>query len=524
MFILGLGIGAIEYWVVIPKVQSLETDGLKADLRHVDEAIKRELEHISELATDWGRWDETYTFVQDLNPDYLKSSLAEGTLSELSMDFLLLTRNQQAISLHTSDRINTIREALTERLHHASIRAHLADGGSGLVTVKDQVLMVSASPILQTDGTGPSMGMLFFGRLVDNSLLQTLEKIVSLEVSLTLDNRKPGTVKITFPSDSQSLSQAWLPLIGEENRSLHIQLQGDRPFFDQTLTSTYYLMGIIFVLGIIGTFASYFLLQHYLISPILKLQRAVHHFSRHHSLTAFDPEPRQDELGNLTEAFKEMARRLSADREMILNEREQLRHESLTDPLTGLGNRRYLIQNLEKHSHWANGHFLLVMNIDIDHFKQINDCHGHDAGDQVLREFAQLLKHCCRDQDFLIRAGGEEFIAICEVASEEDASIIAERIRTQAEQKRFVEGLITLTCSIGLLITPMNSPRQLNKSWNNLFKVADMALYRAKDEGRNRCVGWRHYYQAQGLEEQLPMTPEELEQALEQHILAPVGL
>jgi len=520
--ILGSGIGLIEHCVVIPKVESLEINSLNADLKRVEEALQRELEHISQLAIDWGHWDETYTYVQHPNPDFVSASLASDTLAQLSVDVLLISRGERSLFLQTSDRLAGMREPVRAKLLQGPTPRLLAQGGRGLIAVNGRILLVSASPVLRTNGQGPVLGTLYFGRLVDASLVQALEQVLSLDVSLALAHRTAGPSQIEFPSGNASISQIWLPMIGDPSRSVRIELHETRPFLNQTLVSTYYIMGTIFILGLLGALATYLLLQHYLIAPILNLQRAVEHFSHSHSLDAFNIRPRGDELGTLTQAFRDMAARLSMDREMILNEREQLKHDSLTDPLTGLGNRRFLRYSIEHERRWAADHYLVILSADIDHFKMINDIHGHDVGDQALREFAQLLKTCCREEDFLVRSGGEEFLAICELATVDDAAVIAERIRAQTEQRLFANGHVEMTCSIGFIVTPAAELNQLNNTWDRLFKVADMALYRAKEEGRNRWIGWRHSYLSQVARQPLPLTPEELDRALTQHILAPI--
>jgi len=518
---LGSGIWLIERYVVIPKVESLEVTGLEAELERARKAIRRELEHIHKWAIDWGRWDETYRYVQDDNPDFIRESLAEGTLDELSMDFLLIVHADAHVFLRTTDRMKPLQQALKASLLDDSTTDVLINNGSGLITLHGMTLMVAASPVVRTDGSGPALGALYFGRMVDPMLVNTLEQVVSLDVSLVLDGHEPKPHQIQFPSEHDSVSQAWLPLVGTASHSLRIELRGGRPFLDQALASTYQLMGIIFVLGLFGTVATYFLLQHYLITPILNLQKAVLHFAHSHSLEAFDAYPHNDEVGALSQAFQEMASRLSADREIIINDRERLKHDSLTDPLTGLGNRRFLDHNIRHKQHWSANHFILVMYVDLDHFKRINDTYGHDVGDQILQEFAQLLRQCCREADLLVRTGGEEFLAVCELATIDHAAVIAERIRAQTEQHLFVGGTARLTCSIGLIVAPTGELGQL-EYWERLFKVADMALYRAKHGGRNRWQGWQRVCPEQAEQNPLPISTEELQRALEQKILTPV--
>ncbi|NJK46336.1 MAG: diguanylate cyclase [Pleurocapsa sp. SU_196_0] len=124
---------------------------------------------------------------------------------------------------------------------------------------------------------------------------------------------------------------------------------------------------------------------------------------------------------------------------------------SLTDELTGLRNRRYLM-NLDLHA-WARQVFVVAM-LDLDHFKGVNDAHGHDAGDRVLRELASRMKECIRDLDLPCRTGGEEFVVVVPNADAEEATAIAERLRKRVGELPFDTGAtgapLGITVSVGV--------------------------------------------------------------------------
>ena len=162
---------------------------------------------------------------------------------------------------------------------------------------------------------------------------------------------------------------------------------------------------------------------------------------------------------------------------------------AVTDPLTNLYNRRYLTSHLATLMASAAGGRgdLCLLILDVDYFKRVNDSHGHDAGDEVLKEFAQRLKKAVRGIDLVCRYGGEEFVVLMPDTDSMVAFRVAERIRTTVAMEPFQihrgHKTINVTVSIGLgtLDRTMTSP-------NELMKSADMALYRAKNEGRNRVV------------------------------------
>ncbi len=162
---------------------------------------------------------------------------------------------------------------------------------------------------------------------------------------------------------------------------------------------------------------------------------------------------------------------------------------AVTDPLTGLYNRRYMETHADSlvERAAARGKPLTVLIIDIDHFKAVNDTHGHDAGDDVLREFSDRLRSCIRGIDLACRYGGEEFVVVMPDTDLGVASKVAERIRRRVAAEPFPiergSRNVEVTISIGLAgrIGPQDKAALI-------MKRADAALYLAKRDGRNRVV------------------------------------
>ncbi|MEM9386716.1 MAG: diguanylate cyclase [Pseudomonadota bacterium] len=171
---------------------------------------------------------------------------------------------------------------------------------------------------------------------------------------------------------------------------------------------------------------------------------------------------------------------------------------SLTDQLTGLRNRRFLdglmpseISRLRRLVREGSPERLGALLIDIDHFKALNDSYGHDAGDAVLVQMAERLQSTCRDMDWAVRIGGEEFLIVARITSETQLMGLAERLRRAIESHEFkVHDGQTLhkTCSIGMCLFPFVASDFDCMSWEQTLSVADRALYRAKREGRDRWV------------------------------------
>ena len=161
---------------------------------------------------------------------------------------------------------------------------------------------------------------------------------------------------------------------------------------------------------------------------------------------------------------------------------------ALYDALTGLNNRRSFERRLPAMIETARqrGAPLTMMIVDIDHFKRVNDTHGHDVGDLVLKGFAAQLQEIVRSGDLLCRLGGEEFVVVTPGCDAAQATWIAERARRTTESREFIidgaAGAVSITVSIGLA--------EWRERWDSaeLYRRADRALYLSKSAGRNRVT------------------------------------
>jgi diguanylate cyclase (GGDEF)-like protein len=166
---------------------------------------------------------------------------------------------------------------------------------------------------------------------------------------------------------------------------------------------------------------------------------------------------------------------------------EALREKNLTDELTKLYNRRYLDEFIEKElpTHIDNNTKFAVMFLDIDYFKLVNDTHGHDVGDRILKRLADVMKSVISEDDFIVRFGGEEFLIIMKNAEEESALALAQKINQEFGNIVFTYNgqSFRKTISIGYSLFPDDT----NQIWK-CIKYADMSLYEAKNTGRNKIV------------------------------------
>jgi diguanylate cyclase (GGDEF)-like protein len=168
---------------------------------------------------------------------------------------------------------------------------------------------------------------------------------------------------------------------------------------------------------------------------------------------------------------------------------ETLRESTLRDPMTGLHNRRFLEESVDTLISQAQRRkcSMAFMMLDLDYFKMVNDTYGHDAGDAVLKALAKLLKLSVRASDFVIRYGGEEFLILLQETDRSTANEVAEKIRVAVAELKVQTsgGILQKTISIGISSYPDDS----DTFWQAV-KFADVALYHAKETGRNRVVAF----------------------------------
>jgi diguanylate cyclase (GGDEF)-like protein len=194
-----------------------------------------------------------------------------------------------------------------------------------------------------------------------------------------------------------------------------------------------------------------------------------------------------------------LLRRMRHSNSQLRSSNEQLLVASARDPLTGLANRRHLLAAMERTAKAGGGFQGAMLLIDIDHFKRINDLHGHAAGDTVLVEVARRLRAALRDQDLTVRWGGEEFLIVVDGLPQGEVEALAERLLLAIGGEPVSLGAqrITVTASIGFAVFPIE-PARLPLSWERAIDLVDTAMYLAKAHGRNRAYGVRALHGEEG--------------------------
>lgn len=215
------------------------------------------------------------------------------------------------------------------------------------------------------------------------------------------------------------------------------------------------------------------------LARLVRISDSYHCMSRDHKQSLADRYDRQlrrlEKLARISDRYQNSLRELS----------DALKDASLHDPLTGLGNRRFLMERLSEETERSKrtGSFYSVGVLDVDCFKSVNDRFGHESGDKVLCEIAQAIQSAVREYDLCGRWGGEEFLILLPETTLESAAQVAERVRR--EIKNIVvdlpeQGRLTVSASLGVTL------HQAGEGFSTTLNRADIALLRAKAAGRDR--------------------------------------
>jgi diguanylate cyclase (GGDEF)-like protein len=317
--------------------------------------------------------------------------------------------------------------------------------------------------------------------------------------------RNSGVEYHLLLSQDRRFIEVYIPLdqIGLKDKTIYSKISLDeigtqyRDLYKQIFLT---VIGLTLLHAFFGLF-----LFRLLVSPILAMRTATERISKGDysaKVTVFS----QDELGSLAEGFNHMSGalqenflRLQSQMDQLQNAQSRIENMARTDELTGLFNRRHFFDFLAKHISQSSryGSPLGLILLDVDHFKKVNDNHGHLCGDKVLREMGATLLQLVRPSDVLARYGGEEIVLLLPETNLAQGLCVAEKIRKAIMAMRFelpTGGLLPITVSLGVAEIHdalRGAPVESTDLQVAFIECADKALYLAKKAGRNQAVAYK---------------------------------
>lgn len=486
-----LGSAIVLSAIVLPGFTEIEIREARAAVTRVDNAIESEIEEIDRLVVDWAIWDDTWRFIRDRNEDYVASNLVSDIFVSIDASLIWFAdRNGRKVwAGMTTDRedgaIST--EKVPERIGPEHVLSDILVTGEpvkGIIAIEDDLFMMSASPILRSDGSGESRGMLLFGRRLDSDRIARLSERVRQSVSGT---RRIDATLAQVPPDIRAAiisGQARSPVLdttgsdsidgylriddidGQPVMLLSTAVARDISRFGKEIV----LLSAIVLLVSSGSALAigYVFARKTIARPAEMLIRHIEHVGRTGDLGQTIDLPARSEFSRIAETLGRM--------------QQDLQKVSHFDPVTDLPNRLLFQDRANQALIRARreGTVAAIIFIDLDRFKNINDTHGHHYGDCVLRAIGERLVHSIRKSDTVARLGGDEFgIVASGLANDHDAEALAKTLVAALDKPITADNRNSFVgASIGIAMFPADGG-----DLEELLKNSDIAMFRAKASG-----------------------------------------
>jgi len=463
------GVFGATHWILVNSFTSIEADEAHLSMERVSQALQTELRQLRSAAEDNGQWDQAYDFVHGRRPDFVTENFTRYGLDTLHTQVMWMgdDSGQTLVNLGvrgaSSGALTHLTPEVLERIQkYASelVPRNSRASTTSLLRLPDGVLAFSAVRVSRSDHTGQADAILVFGHYLDGALIQRLAEASQSPVTLiALDESGTPVSAVSEPV------AGWLQTAKWGHDEVFVQSRGG-----DTLDSYALLRDVDGrPLGILTNTVSRTTLQAAKRTIMWAVILLLIGFALLVVLL-------------LTVISRAWRNRTQAQRQWV-DQQRKLSRLARRDPLTGLPNRVHLQKLLPKMLKRANRDRsrLGLLNIDLDHFKNVNDSLGHGSGDKLLATFAHRLRAVVSPSDVVVRTGGDEFVVIAPMLPDAaSADALAERIRTAMVVPVDVDGVnMVVTPSIGISVYPEDGAEP-----EQLLKHADIALHHAKDLGR----------------------------------------
>ena len=516
----------ILHTVMQDKINILEDKYIIENVERTKKEIFKEIEVLDTIVMDWAVWDNSYQFMIDKNPEYIKANLSEDTLNNLKINIMLFIDNKgnlvhgEGYDLQKKESV-PIDEALLKYIKDHSLLQNndVKYRKSGIVTLNGKdLILLSICPILTSAGEGPINGYIVLGANFTEKKIADIGEELSSEIKLTFlkdfeyDRKffdlKDDKIQIDAVSDQKIIGRAFLDDIdGKHLLLLSIEKNRDINNIGEAgiKATLWLLLGLFFLFAIIITV----ILDRGILLRFQELSNDIRKIGEGKDLSVrLKRQNIDDELTDVSNEINGMLGALERSQlflsksesalkksiEKLQDEvlehqktQEQIKYIAYHDTLTGLPNRN-LLNELLVHSITLaerNNKCMAVLFLDIDGFKMINDIKGHGMGDQILQEVAERLLKTLRKSDVIARHGGDEFIVIIEELDNcSGVELIANKIVNCFQEPFHLENQdYFLTTSVGVAVYPADG-----QTPDMLIKNADIAMYKAKENGKNQYL------------------------------------
>lgn len=519
----------------------LERHQVAEDLNRTNKTLDSLFSSLKLLNLDWSQWDDAYHFVKNKNPAFIKANMAFTTFENSKINLIMFFNSSGKLiyglnyDLHAKKFIPIPEDVLayigSEKSY--SRQRNMNSSKMGILKAKDGYVVLSSLPILTSQGKGPIAGTLIMGYFLTDRHLEQLSNIVNLsvhifplpipdnnaELQLVYANLQNGQPDYIAVQNEKTIAGYTFIRDIDRNPIGMLRIQVPRIFFSEGMKTIERYQIILVCLGVIFLIAVWYLLKFFVLDRVIKVDKEVMDITSNCSFAKRISASGKDELANLIKSINSLVEIVQLTEEQLkyriylrteelerlsklnknlytemsnqrivetkLREDEKLlKHMAYFDVLTGLPNRLFLHEHLDKMLAQAEqtGTGLVVMFLDADKFKSINDTYGHDIGDKFLQHAAQQIKATIKDTDIAARLAGDEFVVcLSNLRGKQLISHVAEKILQQVTTPLVIGDLtISSTFSIGISMYPEDG-----RTASELERHADIAMYYAKKNTEN---------------------------------------
>ncbi|MPW36066.1 diguanylate cyclase [Vibrio sp. B1Z05] len=492
-----------QWRYVLPTFQKLEQHDAITNFERVAANLNSDIEMLDLLNKDWGAWDETYSFIQGHNPKYIASNLGIESFRNGKFDFLFFFNESHYLiwqgiydsnrnTLVSDDRFTqSVIDRLQTKFANVTSPTINADANyKGLILLNQRPVAYSIRPILMSNESGPSKGLIVRGRYVDTELVSDIIEQTHVRFQLIpIDNK---SIQVNNEFLIEELGNHTLEvsryLFSDNKPIMLMKSYFQRDISQQGTVAIQSAIIISTLLGILLLIAVWFILKKIVIAPITQLTASATSITYTRNYQQRTHVKSDDEIGKLSEQLNEMLHAIE-NRELQLEEiLSKVKRLSMTDSLTNIANRLKFdsVSDIEWRRMKRERKPMSIIMCDVDFFKQYNDHYGHIKGDESLVLVAKALNETLsRPADLVARFGGEEFVLLLPNTEIEGATHIAETALNKILSLKIThpnsEVCPYLTASFGIA----SMVPSVENSILQLISDADKALYQAKQKGRN---------------------------------------
>ena len=464
-------------------IEDLEKEQATLQLQRVKDGFSFTEELMKQTANDWSKWDETYDFVEGANPLFPESNFYIDALDSIKMNMAIIysldkTRIYEiAYDFNEWEQVN-IDQSIINQIEQSDFINHYESMQtySGLLTNQEQLMIVVASPIMRSDYGGEPNGTLVFVKIVDDELIDSLQRITGITFSIA-QNETLDEDKLIQLTELGSYRMNVKGLIQDINLNHNLLLDMDISMEASIIIrdSISYVTSIIAIILFMFLIILVFMLDQQMFKRIYKMRDNIIHLEELNDIKLrLDADDKKDEISYIGSEINRLIDKL----ESSYNEINRIAY---LDHLTGTHNRlafhRYLDDQIK-----IEGNRFSILFIDLDNFKIINDQKGHEIGDTLLVEVSKRIQQIIGALGIISRTGGDEFLIYLQTSESKVLSEITRSLIESIAEPYSIDGFtLYITASIGVAQYPENGA-----STKELIKNADLAMYYAKSLGKNQ--------------------------------------